>query len=578
MKYVSPFMIAASVGILAPQWAKAESKTTAAVSDAERNDVETRLSRFYSQTPNAMNDHIQKFSLRTKTFLSMQGRRFSSPEFNLVNQDNPLNRNAGIKSSKLFRQASCADPFHHFAQSPCATTDASLDSTAGDAVESKFQTLVEGWMPVELITYDLKNIPNSGEVAVHPWSDDYWALKNGGISYRLTDAKKFTAYKDAIADYAQPKTWDDLKTQSLANQQKAIQGWSAAEKYDFLVGDIAFGLTAEQKGEGQAEADAAGNVPDWIGICDGWSSAGIMVPSPQKPVDAVGVNNVMTHMTPSDIRALASLTWARGNFDTNTVGARCDTDNPETYPNGRLKEDQCADTNPATFHFAIGNMVGVAKKSFIMDASFDAEIWNQPIVSYHFTYFNPLDPSKRDADWTKVAVDYDQTFKAKDRFQTPLTRGVKDASGKWDDTGVKKVVGVIATVTYADEAIPSATDDAPDEYDVRVSYIYDLEFSDVSGHLFAKGGEWYNNTHPDFLWLPKVGTVSLADGDKAIAYEFDRAPTADVTTLAKAVSPNGAPACSVLSALVNQSAATGKYPSCGTIAPPPNNQGGGNLH
>lgn len=570
MKYVHPLLIAVSVGVLAAPGLAATTNTNA-ISDAEKSDVETRLNRFNSQTPDAMNDHIQKYSLRTKAFRPMQNARFSRHEFFLENQENPLNRAAGIKSSKLFRQASCADPFHHFAQSPCSNQNFSLDSAATGEGENKFQTLVDGWMPPELVTYDLKSIPTSGEVAARPWSDDYWALKNGGVSYRLSSGKKFNTYNEAIADYAQPKAWNDLKTQSLADQQKGIQDWSAAEKYDFLVGDVDFSLTTEQKGEGANEADESGNVPDWVGICDGWAAAGIMVPSPQKPVDAIGVNNLVTHLTPSDIRALTSLSWARGSFATNTVGARCNTENPQTYPNGRLKEDQCADINPATFHFAMGNMVGIGKKSFIMDASFDAEIWNQPIISYKFTYFNPLDVSKRDADWTKVAVDYDESFKAKDRFQTPLTRGVKDSSGKWDDSGVKKVVGVIATVTYADEAIPSTSDDAPEEYDVRVSYIYDLEFTDIGGRLFAKGGEWYNNTHPDFFWLPRNGSVALATGDQSIPYQTDRAPSADMTTLAKSISPTGSTACSVLSALVNQSAATGKYPPCGNETPPTNN-------
>lgn len=535
------------------------------LSITEKNDVESRLKHFYSQNPAAMNEHIQKFSLRTKSFRPIKNGQFSHSSFLLDDESNPLVRNAGIKGSSLFRQASCADPFHHFDQSPCATISQPLDATAGDNIGDKFQTLTDGWMPVELVTYDLKDIPTSGTVAVHPWSDDYWRLKWGGVSYRLSSDKSFATYKEAIADYTQPKAWDDLKTQSLPNQQKALASWSPAEKYDFLTGDLKFGLTTEQKNEGANEADEAGNVPDWVGICDGWAAAGIMTPSPQKPVDVVGVNNVVTHVTPSDVRALASLSWARGGFDTNTVGARCDNDNPETYPNGRLKDESCADINPATFHFSLGNMVGIAKKSFIMDASFDGEIWNQPIVGYQFTYFNPLDPSKRDSDWTKVAINYDQTFKGKDRFQNPLTRGVKDSSGKWNDSGVKKIVGVIATITYADEAIPTTDDAAPDEYDVRVSYIYDLEFSEVGGRLFAKGGEWYNNTHPDFFWLPRAESVAQGDGDKPVAYEIDRAPTSEVTQLVESLSESGAPACSVVSALVNASAEKGAYPTCATV-------------
>ena len=536
------------------------------LTEAEKSDIEERLNKFYSHAPEAMNDHIPKFSLRTKKFRTNHNQRLFSVGDEV--QENPLNKNAGIKSSRSYRQASCANANNLFAKSPCAGDSENFglfESFTGDD-NNKFQTLVDGWLATELVAHDLSTIPTTADVAVHPWSDDYWRLKWGGISYRLSSEAEFPTYAEAIASYAQPKSWEDSKVLSPVELEETVTSWSAAEKYDLITGDLDFGLTLEQKAEGAKEADEDGNVPDWAGICDGWAAAGIMVPSPQKPVDVVGTQNMNVHMTPSDVRALTSLAWARGSFQTNMLGSRCESENPETYPNGRVSDDSCVDTNPAAFHLAVGNMIGIAKKSFVMDASFDGEVWNQPVVSYQFTYFNPLDPTKRDKDWTKVAVDYDSNFKAKDRFQSPMTRGVKKRRGKWNDDAVKKVVGVIATITYADEAIPSVGDEAPEENDVRVTYIYDLEFSDVGGKLFAKGGEWYNNTHPDFLWVPKVESVAKNDDDQGIYYSPSRAPTKKITTLAKTVSANGSPICSVLSSLVNASTNKGTYPSCGPMS------------
>ena len=563
MNSINIILIVASAGFLA------QSAHCQTITNTEQAEIESRLKKFNSRNPEAMSEHIPKFSLRTNHFRDAEtfsmSRALTKNKQKLQKLQNPLVTNAGFKASHAFRQASCADSGHHFGKSPCVPRqgDASLQETDGTAPESDFRTLTDSWMPPELLSYNISTIPASGSVAVHPWTDDYWRLMWGGVSYRLSSGKDFATYKDAIADYAQPKAWTDASSLALAAQEKAIAAWSPAEKYDFVAGDLGFLLTGEQKNEGLGELDPSGNVPDWIGLCDGWSSAGIMVPSPQRPVDVVGTNNVMVHMTPSDIRALTTLSWARGTFFANTVGTHCESENPEVYPNGRIKDDTCADTNPATFHLALGNMIGLAKKPFIMDASFDSEIWNQPVVSYQFTYFNPLDPTKRDSDWTKVAVDYDQSFKAIDRFQNPLTRGVKDvATGHWDDSGVKKIVGVIASVTYGDEAVTSSNDNPPEEYDVRVTYIYDLEFVEVGGQLFAKGGEWYNNTHPDFLWLPRANSVAMGEGDASFPYTIDRMTTTDVTTAAQTLSPKGSPVCSLVSALVNASTESGTYPAC----------------
>jgi hypothetical protein len=56
-----------------------------------------------------------------------------------------------------------------------------------------------------------------------------------------------------------------------------------------------------------------------------------------------------------------------------------------------------------------------------------------------------------------------------------------------------------------------------------VNYIYDIELSESNEIL---GGEWYQNTHPDFIWTPAEGAraLSVADADLNEAWESGLPP------------------------------------------------------
>jgi hypothetical protein len=149
-------------------------------------------------------------------------------------------------------------------------------------------------------------------------------------------------------------------------------------------------------------------------------------------------------------------------------------------------------------------------------------------------------------------VPYDAAFKAKDRFQLPMTRGVRgDSATVYDDAGVKQIVGVIAVVTYASEYEPAAEDGSSDDESATVAYTYDLELSDVDGVLVPTGGEWQNNTHPDFLWVPRKDSALQLAG--AAAFRRDQVPPLALTAAAAAASEDATPLCSVLTELVRGS-------------------------
>ena len=56
---------------------------------------------------------------------------------------------------------------------------------------------------------------------------------------------------------------------------------------------------------------------------------------------------------------MTTLAWANGDTKpTGLVGA-VTRKNVETYPNGRIKAQECFDNNPSTFHLVLGNMIEV---------------------------------------------------------------------------------------------------------------------------------------------------------------------------------------------------------------------------
>jgi hypothetical protein len=105
------------------------------------------------------------------------------------------------------------------------------------------------------------------------------------------------------------------------------------------------------------------------------------------------------------------------------------------------------------------------------------------------------------------------------------------------------MVGIAMRIVYVGEtsADHQTTDDASRDRLVKVDYMYDLEH-DEGGVII--GGEWYLNTHPNFLWTASgqpvstqeaaatgdwgSGPITDAWGDAAAAASADGQPLAKI--------------------------------------------------
>ncbi len=354
-----------------------------------------------------------------------------------------------------------------------------------------------------------------GKLDETPWSDTYWPIYMGVLGARyanqtFSSASDWKGYYEFIS-----KNSEKLSKVSKNANPLMLESLSPSEKYDLLIGDLTDGATVYDSGyltphmweEGKQYWDDRGEVEAWMGICHGWAPAAYMLPRPTKAVDVTAADGQKTlKFYPSDIKGLGSYLWAKTHVPTRFIGGRCNDKNAETDPEtGRVLNEKCFDTNPANWHQIIVNQIGLAKKSFVMDATFDYEVWNQPVYSYSYKYFNPqTGKNARSLRTATVAID----------------KFTKDKFKKFRSNKAAHVVGIEMEVTYVVETSANHNEiDSPEQdATTSVTYMYDLELDE---NMEIIGGEWYSNAHPDFLWNPVADGRAVTIGDSRLTGTWD---------------------------------------------------------
>lgn len=326
---------------------------------------------------------------------------------------------------------------------------------------------------------------NAAQTGLDLWSGSYWPQYQGSLGVRYRDP----SFIALMSSHEQYDKFKELKEKTPSYTYGGKENLlSPAEKYDLLVGDSSMSLTkyAWELGEKNSKL---GNVPTWRGICDGWSSAAQMMPRPAKAVTLTTPQGTPITFYPEDIKALGSLLYARAQKNVIFLGKRC-------YPVVGVFTGGCDGTNPGALHKAIANRIGVLKKTFNADISTSSQVWNYPIKSYKFTYFNVLSDVES-TDFKKVY----EVFEKKHRFSKSGRRAENTYA----------IVGVKAEVIFADmrDSNLLETDSITEDKDLTKTYSYDLE---LDRNFTILGGEWYSGA-PDFIWAPNDKTYPITDGE-----------------------------------------------------------------
>jgi hypothetical protein len=241
-------------------------------------------------------------------------------------------------------------------------------------------------------------------------------------------------------------------------------------------------------------------------MCDGMSFASINLPRPKKSVtlwSIDGKNKIKFY--PEDIKALGTLLWKQAKFPLKWIGKRCTYSLPRVDANGRYSQPECFDTNPGTFHLALVNQIGRAKRSFGMDSTAGYEVWNFPILGYEFKYFNPQ--TLYYSDNPKQAIIHIGEF-TNDRFSQERSPNTTYVVGVETKLNILKDRKALFINLETPEHNASST----------TSYKYDLEL-DQKGNIL--GGEWYGRAHPDFLWIANKEAVAKGPFDDELQGNWD---------------------------------------------------------
>ncbi|MCI5209969.1 MAG: hypothetical protein D3910_14495, partial [Candidatus Electrothrix sp. ATG2] len=213
----------------------------------------------------------------------------------------------------------------------------------------------------------------SARLEEQPWSDDYWAIYLGMLGHRYADSRFPGSWDWKVnLDYIQDNP--ALRIVESGNRD-AVNQLSPSEKYDLLVGDTNMTLTGKMWDAGKTYYRRNGKVEPWMGLCHGWAPAAYMLARPTAAATVLAADG-KTFITfyPSDIKALATLLWAKVRTTSRFIGGRCNDKDPAVDPQtGRILSQKCFDTNPGTWHLAVVNQIGASRRSRVLDATSDYE-------------------------------------------------------------------------------------------------------------------------------------------------------------------------------------------------------------
>lgn len=337
-----------------------------------------------------------------------------------------------------------------------------------------------------------------GHSSFEPWAGSYWPIHQGLLANRYADHE--SPSKQFIENYMsfQRRPANMLIASGNINQL------SPAEKYDLLVGDRNWSLTNFMWQKGLTGYQTDGFVATWTGICHGWSAATSMgIKQSEKSVTVKDVTgNYQITFFPQDIKGLQSYLWGNSAPVAIQAGNRCRQSYVGRDPFLRPLDPSCLDSNPMTWHLAATNRIGIYQNSFVMDSSSGTEVWNYPVMSYDYSYFNPR--TFESSHSLNASIEPIEMLKA-DKYSA--TRSPK----------AKYIVGVAMDVFHPALVVPRVGVSTGNVLQYNV-FIYDLELDE---NFTIIGGEWYSKDRPDFLWSFPKGSLASTREDSEITAGWD---------------------------------------------------------
>jgi subtilisin-like proprotein convertase family protein len=378
------------------------------------------------------------------------------------------------------------------------------------------------------MTKTLADLPINGETENAAWPDTYWPTYKDSVNARwqrtsdyledLSPAEKYDVAfngwdpesvrnlrpfdgSNCAADSFDPTYYENLgPAAKFVSDNKGNKDTRTA----ILNGELDDRCNAKPEGdcikacEGRDNQSRCenrcdrGGVETWWGLCHAWAPAAILEKEPLHPVTIPTEYGEVTFQV-GDMKALHAVIYDRSRAA--LIGGRCnefEVERDETT--GRITSSQCRDLNAGAFHVSMTNLIGIQKRGFVEDRTFDYEVWNQPVKGY--------DSSAPEEITTAEAH---ELLGVNIENPTDCISSANLANGDYCyNTDIDTLYKVSTTLHWITESHASVIAEGHENlarYSRTDRYTYILEVKD--GEIV--GGEWYGasqNDHPDFIWLP----------------------------------------------------------------------------
>lgn len=309
---------------------------------------------------------------------------------------------------------------------------------------------------------EFTELPLTGAVpaARRPYADAQWLYFRAGIAYRWRSRDRAYAANTGPGNWALFQIESPARERALQMRRTELAELSPAEKYDLARGRYDYPLTRSVLDDPMVNPFADRS----SGICHGTAAAMIAQQEPLA-VEVLNPDGIRVPFTATDIKALIGQAYVSNRLHTAMLGRAC-----RGAPDGVPDVAGCLDVNAGAFHIALANLIGRQGQPFIAEIDAAAAVWNYPVQGYASEVIEESGPAWRSAKGSARRVRVSTTLSLTDIASIPGERSGNPASAR-----------------------ASAP---PTEPPYRIDYWLEL---DTRGHII--GGEWLNDTHPDYLWL-----------------------------------------------------------------------------
>ncbi|MGC6417619.1 MAG: proprotein convertase P-domain-containing protein [Bradymonadia bacterium] len=377
----------------------------------------------------------------------------------------------------------------------------------------------------------LSELPQTGEAETPAWPDTYWPTYKDSTNARWQSTDDFLMNLSPMEKYdAAFHGWDPNRVKDLRpfNGNDCTPDSFDPEYYEHLgpsakfvsdekgnkktrdaiiAGELTDRCDAKEDGQcvqqcAEIEDEAAqercekrcdrGGVETWWGLCHAWAPAAILEREPLFPV-TIPTEHGEIVFTVGDIKALYAVIYDRSRA--SLIGGRCnDHEVKRDEVTGRIISGECRDLNAGAFHVAMTNLLGLQKRGFVEDRTFDYEVWNQPVKGYTVNTQEEI-----------TVAEAHELLKVDPSNPTDCVTGVDLEAGDYCyNRNIDKLYKVSTSLDWLTESHASTIPEGAENlarYSRTDRYTYILEVK--NGEVV--GGEWYGasiDNHPDFVWLP----------------------------------------------------------------------------